>query len=371
MFKIITEGNTRLYVPMEGSFGKRASGGDKKPPVFYNPHMKLNRSLCVLFMKAAGEEYVFADVLAGGGAKGLRVACESGNKVYLNDANQDAFETIKRNAKLNSVDVGISNLDANRFTLENKGLFDFIDIDPFGSPVPFIDSALLSMKKFGYVGATATDTATLCGVYPTTCFRRYQAWPLRSEFCHEVGLRILIGYLARSGAKYDRGIHPIISHSTRHYFRLYVEMRKGVRFAESSINALGYLYYCPKCKGFSYETGFQPSERSCGCGEKMKTSGPLWLGDINDRSILDRMLSFPQTRDTIKLLRLLSDELSAPFYYDIHALSKEVGVTAPAMQMIIREIEKMGFAASRTHFSGVGIKTKAPVNVVKEALLKP
>jgi tRNA (guanine26-N2/guanine27-N2)-dimethyltransferase len=371
MYKIIAEGNTRLHVPVEGSFGQRASGGDKKPPVFYNPYMKLNRSLCVLFMRAAGGELVFADVLAGCGAKGLRVACESGNKVYLNDANQDAFEAINRSAELNSLDVSVSNLDANRFTLENKGLFDFIDIDPFGSPVPFLDSALLSSKNFGYIGATATDTATLCGVYPATCQRRYQAQPLRSEFCHEVGLRILIGYLARSGAKYDMGIKPIFSHSTRHYFRLYVEVRKGVRFAESSIDSLGYLFYCSRCKVFSYETGFHPVEKSCDCGKKMKTSGPLWLGEVNEKSFLERMLSFPQTRDTLKLLSLLSDELNAPFYYDVHALSRRTGVAAPPMHLIIRRLEEMDFAASRTHFSGVGVKTNAPVNVVKDTLLKP
>jgi tRNA (guanine26-N2/guanine27-N2)-dimethyltransferase len=93
----------------------------------------------------------------------------------------------------------------------------------------------------------------------------------------------------------------------------------------------------------------------------MKTSGPLWLGEVNEKSFLERMLSFPQ----------ISDELNAPFYYDVHALSRRTGVAAPPMHLIIRRLEEMDFAASRTHFSGVGVKTNAPVNVVKDTLLKP
>src|SRR3990172_1687374 len=180
MYKIVTEVKTRLYVPVEGAFGKRASGRNKKPPVFYNPHMALNRGLCVLFMKTQGTGLVFADVLSGSGAKGLRVAVEASNTVFLNDANKDAVKLIKKNAALNKVKLDVSNMDANRFIHENRGLFGFIDIDPFGSPVPFIDPAVLSLKKKGYVGLTATDTATLCGVYPETCLRRYMALPLRS-----------------------------------------------------------------------------------------------------------------------------------------------------------------------------------------------
>ena len=59
------------------------------------------------------------------------------------------------------------------------------------SPVGFIDSALRSIKNGGIIACTATDTATLCGVYPKVCIRRYGAIPFHSVVMKEIGLRIL------------------------------------------------------------------------------------------------------------------------------------------------------------------------------------
>lgn len=368
MYKIITEGETQLRVPVLGSFGKRASDVDRKPPVFYNPHMVLNRGLSVLFMRVAGADLVFADVLAGSGAKGIRVAVESGCEVFLNDANPDAVDVMKKNAKLNKSDVSISNLDANNFVLENIGRFDFIDIDPFGSPVPFIDPAFLSLKKNGYIGATATDTAALCGIYPGTCFRRYLALPLRGELCHEVGIRILIGYLARTAAKYDKGLRPILSHSTRHYFRAYSKTVEGVKAAKDSLDLMGYLYFCEKCRDFMHEKADFPSEKICNCGGAMRASGPLWLGSLHSHAFVEQMLSLSQSKDEQKLLGLLSAEIDVPFYFDVHRLAKTINVSPVGLDRIIERLRGRGFSASRTHFTPVGVKTDAPIDIVKSAL---
>jgi tRNA (guanine26-N2/guanine27-N2)-dimethyltransferase len=368
MYKIISEGETQLYVPVKGGFGKRGSGKEKKPPVFYNPHMALNRSLCVGLTKAVGKAIVFADVLAGSGAKGLRVAVESGNEVALNDANPDAVRIIKKNARLNKVKVKVSNKDANAFLLENKNNFDFIDIDPFGSPVPFIDSAVLASKKKGFIGATATDTATLCGVYPMTCLRRYQAAPLRTWFCHEIGLRILVGYLVRSAAKYDCGIKPLLCHSTRHYLRLYSEVKKGVKNASNSLGKLGYLYYCSQCHDITYEFSAFPHPRTCECGVGTSFSGPLWLGALQEKSIVEKMQEMSQSPEAEKLLWTISQETSHPFYYNVHFLARAIGGTPPGMEKIIQRLKNRGFQASRTHFSPVSIKTNADVKEVKKSL---
>ena len=73
--------------------------------------------------------------------------------------------------------------------------FHYIDIDPFGSPVYFVDSAMRSVYNNGIIACTATDTATLCGVYPNVCRRRYGVKPFHSNVMHETGLRILLGFL--------------------------------------------------------------------------------------------------------------------------------------------------------------------------------
>ncbi len=368
MYKTVVEGETRLYVPVEGSFGVRSSGKEKKSPVFYNHHMELNRTLCVLFVKAVGSELVFADVLAGSGAKGIRVALEAGNEVYLNDANVSAYDLMRKNVELNNLDVMVSNEDANTFMAGNRGCFDFIDIDPFGSPVPFINGAFLSSKKAGYIGVTATDTATLCGVYPETCARRYMSVPLRGMICHEVGLRILLGYAARTAGTYDKGIRPLLSHSTRHYFRSYLKVENGVKLAKKALNELGYLYFCGRCNDFAIEKGVLTVDRRCSCGGRLSVSGPLWLGRLHDRAVLESMLACTSAGKTHKLLKTLVEEEEVPFYFDVHALSKNTGKSPSDLQSIIDRLKQQGYKASKTHFSPVSIKTDAPISVVKENL---
>ena len=370
MYKVISEGLTQIYVPVLGAFGSRAGGLDRRPPVFFNSVMCLNRGLTVLFMRAVGGG-VFGDVLAGSGAKGLRVAVEAGCSVFLNDANSDAVDLISRNVELNGVSecVSVFNLDGNRFMFEHSGEMDFIDIDPFGSPGPFIDAALLASKKKGFIGVTATDTAALSGVYPGTCVRRYLARPLRGYLCHEVGLRILAGYVVRMAAKYDLGVSPVLSHFTRHYMRLYLMLGRGVSLAKESLGNMGFIYFCNSCKSFSFEQAEVPSKSVCGCGCRLRHAGPLWLGSLNDKSILSKMQSFSERDDEKKLLSLLQCELDEPFFYDVHRVSSDLSVSSPKIDVVLERLRNQGFTASRTHFNPVGVKTDASLDVVKKTLI--
>ena len=59
--------------------------------------------------------------------------------------------------------------------LESAG-FDYIEIDPFGSPTDFLESSIVRLSRRGILAVTATDTAPLCGTYPNTCKRKYSYW---------------------------------------------------------------------------------------------------------------------------------------------------------------------------------------------------
>lgn len=363
MFREITEGQTRLMVAKKGTLGKTDKGREKKAPVFYNPRMKLNRDICCAFARTL-DDITFADVLAGSGAKGIRVANESGHAVFLNDGSGHAVELIKKNAELNGVTVDISNEDANLFLSKHE--FDFIDIDPFGTPVPFLDNSVLAVSKNGYLGVTATDAAPLCGVYPKACFRKYGAKPLRSEFCHEVGLRILLGYVARTAAKYSRGVKCLLGHSTEHYFRLYVKLSSGKRNADSSLSEIGYVYYCRACLNRIYRKGFLSETLTCKCGNPYETAGPLWLGRIKDNAVLKKVIKksyYLKSTQTEKLLNTIFEEIDVPFYYDVHRLCKHLKVNSPPLDEIVNALSDQGYRVSRTHFCPTGIKTDAPLNV--------
>jgi tRNA (guanine26-N2/guanine27-N2)-dimethyltransferase len=363
MLKEVTEGRTRLLVPEKGTFGRTETGKEQRPPVFYNPRMRLNRDICCAFVRTLND-ITFADVLAGSGAKGIRVANEAGHAVFLNDANGDAVELIKKNAKLNGVKVDVSNEDANLFLSKHE--FDFVDIDPFGTPVPFLDNAVLATSKNGYLGVTATDPAPLCGVYPKACFRKYGARPLRSEFCHEVGLRILLGYVARTAAKYNRGTECLLGHSTEHYFRLYIKLSPGKRNADSSLSETGHVYYCRTCLNREYRKGTLPAKLTCSCGNPYEIAGPLWLGKIKDNGVLKSVLKeslYLKNTHMEKLLRTILEEVDVPFYYDVHRLCGLLKVNSPPLDDIVNALLDDGCAASRTHFCSTGIKTDRPLNM--------
>lgn len=64
--------------------------------------------------------------------------------------------------------------------------FLIVDIDPYGSPAPFIDAAVQSVADGGMLMVTCTDMAILCGNHSETCYAKYGAMSLRSVACHEM-----------------------------------------------------------------------------------------------------------------------------------------------------------------------------------------
>src|SRR3989338_10395301 len=168
----------------------------KKLEIFYNPVMKFNRDCSMLLLNALSEinknpkEYdkyvskedyeeiskennndinkesnlkynkghseestenkksmLIALPLAGSGIRGLRFLKELKkgiiDEIHFNDYKEDFTGMMKKNLKLNKLKknkkIVIHNTDANLFLLNSSG-FDYIDIDPFGTPNPFLDS---------------------------------------------------------------------------------------------------------------------------------------------------------------------------------------------------------------------------------------
>lgn len=365
-YETVVEGRTDLKVPVKGSFGKRTDGTDRKAPVFYNRRMELQRSVCCAVVKAIArrEEVLFADTLAGLGAKGLRIAKETGCEVHLNDGSPEACAAIKENAKLNRLKVNVSNRDARLFLAEHASEFNFIDVDPFGTPTPFLDAAASALKKGGYLGVTATDTAPLCGVYREACCRKYGAVPLRSPFCHEVGIRILLAAIAKACARHSMGMTCLLAHSTEHYFRVYVRTAPGKKMANRALSNLGFVYYCRGCMDMKYEKGPIPKEKKCGCGGKYELSGPLWLGEIKDEKFLKEVLTESTDACASKLISMIIEELDEPLYYNTHAIADHYNLEVVRIDELIEGLRKEGYRASKTHFSPVAVKSGAGIKEV-------
>jgi tRNA (guanine26-N2/guanine27-N2)-dimethyltransferase len=390
--ELAEEGQVKILVPELKAFIKTPSEyAPSKAPVFYNPVMELNRDIAVLalqaYQKMLNREISVCEPLAGCGVRGIRFAAEvqGVKKVLINDINQKAFQLANYNVQMSGLGkcVTVVNEDAN-YLLSCYGAprkrFDAIDIDPFGSPVPYLDSAIRALRNNGFLALTATDMASLCGVYPKACLRKYGGKPLRTEYCHELAVRLLAGCLAITAAKYDVGISVVFSHSTAHYIRIYVTVKYGAKKADESIKNMGYILHCFNC--FHRETAkellpFERSGKCSQCGSKLNVAGPLWLGKIFNKEFCELMEKEAKQnkfryRERIgKILALTKSEAEAPTtYYVVDKLCDAYGLPVPPIKKVVTALEERGFQASLTHFNSRGIRTDATAMEMKELLRK-
>lgn len=356
----VREGITDLLVP-EG-YSKRGPG-TRTGEVFYNRQMEFGRDISVIFgREVLREGQRILDGLAATGARGLRMANECGVRAdfELNDRDLRAAVLMKENAELNSLGhVAIHCMDLRALLAQEQ--FDCIDIDPFGSPVDFIDAAVQSCRNRGVVGFAATDTAPLYGAYPRTSLRRYGALSQRSPFGHETGLRILVGFAAKEAAKHDRGIEPLLCYHADHYFRCYLRITNGAAKADACLKSLGYT-------GFDKKTldRWTAPDRS-----SKHDAGQVWLGSLMSREVLKSMKptgDLGTSPRCAKIIECWTEELGMPpTFFLMDELAKKTKLSPPKLTDFIGFLADRGARASRTHFDPKGLKTDLDAkDLVKE-----
>lgn len=319
----------------EGSafIGISAGSISKKLDVFYNPTMKFNRDISVAVLNAVPLTHMqIADIMAASGVRSIRFLKElKKNKITsitINDHNERAIQQIKKNLKKNKLEkdkrIILANKNADILLLESKG-FDYIDIDPFGTPVPFLDAACKRISRNGILAVTATDTAALAGTFPFACRRKYSAMPLHGPIMHEIGLRILIMKCQSIGAQYDKALMPIFSYSKEHYMRVFFQCTKGKSKADDILK----------------------QHRMYG------NAGPIWIGHLWDTTLLKNMKCDDKFFNVIKEEALI-DSIG---FYDIHALCKKNQLMIPKYDVLMDAIQKKGHTVTRTHFADTGLRT--------------
>jgi len=377
----------QVLVPNLKAYGVVPSDyAPSKAPVFYNPVMEFNRDLTVLAFKAyqrmINHEISICEPLTSQGIRGIRYAAEVNgvSRVLLSDINRQAYELAKHNIELNKLQdkITLKYGDANRVLSSNaspKKRFDMIDLDPFGTPVPYLDSAFRALKNKGLISATATDLAPLCGVHAKACVRKYGGKPLRTEYCHELAVRLLAGCMARVAAQHDIGVHFLFSHSSDHYIRVYAQIGYGAKKADENLKSIGYIMHCFNCmhREISHHPFGCPTCHECGA--KMDYAGPLWTGPIADQVFVERIIAENQAvafRNNAKISKLLAqiktEANMEATYYVIDKLSGKLNLPAPSNQAFVTSLQKSGYPAVPTHFNPRGIKTEAPAMVMHELL---
>ena len=365
--KIILEGTTSVEVPVPD---ETSNFPPSSSAVFYNPAMKLNRDITVAaiacFAKAA-PGYSYLDALSASGVRGLRIAKEIGISATMSEWEDTSFELIKKNIELNNLsNCTAIKRNANVVMLDNS--FDIIDLDPFGSPAPFLDAACRSAKKLLCI--TATDTAPLCGAHKKAGIRNYAAVPLKTEYYPEMGVRILMGAIARTLAKYDKAMIPLLSYASAHYFRIFTAVKKSIEDADDCLKNVGFISHCFNCGDRLWKNGLAVHmEEACPvCGHATSVAGPLLLGRLHERDFCGEVMEEIKRREFKKVEKLIAacrDELDIPMHYDYHRICKSLGITAMPTDELVLALRERGFQASRTHFSGISFKTDAGMEKIK------
>lgn len=340
--------------------------------VFYNEDMIKNRDITEIsvktFKKYFSDDNTFkiCDPLAGTGIRGIRYS-KYADKTVINDANPNAVEIITNSLKKNNVEAKVTNKDANVLLSENFNKFNFVDIDPYGSFVDFLDSAVRASKFSSIAGFTATDNAAPTGTYPTVCKRRYGSKPIRTSYKHEIAVRIYIKEIFRNYARFDKAFEPLISFQEKHYARIIGRVTESKKRTNKNLDNIGYLSHCPNCLWRKLEK----VEECRNCGSEVQIAGPLWTDRIVDRRFTKKMIQeTPEEWENIlKTIKTLHNEaeIIKP-YYDLHEVCSSLSISAPKRDKVVEKLREKGYPVERTNFSPVGIRTTADIDKINQVI---
>lgn len=346
------------------SYGSKIT---KELTVFYNPLMKLNRDVSLLVIKSYFEKPIkFCDPMVASGIREIRflkIIPEMFEKIVMGDISKTSIENVQKNFKTNKVSMKKCELiNGNAINTISSEFFNFIEVDPFGSPVPFLDIACQRIKHNGILSVTATDTAALCGTYPKTTFRKYGIKVAMTHWHEELGLRNLIAYCIRQGAKYEKVLVPILSYSKDHYFKVFFKVEESRSDAVVSLKELKHIKWDRKTQDVEI----------CEFEDK-DTLGKTYVGNLCDKNFLikikENMSLIQDNKKISSLIEGLEQEIDVIGSYNTHKLEKEFKFHIDIkFEEIIERLRKKGFEVCRPHNNRLGIKTNATHKEILEAM---
>jgi len=329
--------------------------------VFYNPKMKFCRDAdMIIFREMGSRDYL--DALSATGIRGIRAHLEAGlGNVEFNDVSKRAVDVIRKNLKLNGISAIVHNRDA--VSLMRERSYHHVDIDPFGSPSEFIDSACFSSKKF--LSITATDTSALCGSSTKAGLRKYSAYAEKTEYYHEIGLRVLIGKIAREVTKYDKSIQVLVSWAKEHYYRVHLKVESSSKKAGMLYEKIGYILHCRNCGNRENFSMLEMHKERCMCGSHYRMFGPLWVGELHDPEFIKKL---DKAGETGRLFSRIQEEMDSVSFFDVHRISEMLRISPPKLDDVLDSLKEAGFKASRTRFGGTSFKTDAGIEEIKRII---
>ena len=395
--EIVLEGRTEHRLPpaKEGRTEKQMERHGKGPAdrahrsAFHNPAMADCRTRSVLLMDYMLDDEWFnkpkihtIDALCATGSRINRWLTElppqKAERLLITGADLD--EEALEYARQNCPGVELLNEDSRQVLLSSG--WQWVDIDPFGSPVPFLDSAMQSSARRAVMEVTATDTAALTGSSASACLRRYGAKVRTDEMAHDSALRLLMATVARTAAQHDRCIIPLMSSWDSHHIRVSVKVHRSIQAANVLEDQLGWRLAMPTSEELqaATEAGLHPQGSE---GEQpfcllpfsypvrrddKRVSGPLWAGALFDQDVLSSMtveramsLCGEEAETAVRHWVGEAELAAVPSLIITDMLPKFCDVNGPPKILdLVTGLKDAGYKAAVARWGAPAIRTDAP-----------
>jgi tRNA (guanine26-N2/guanine27-N2)-dimethyltransferase len=341
---------------------------------FYRPQSQIGRDLGLLtaaIYKADTGRLRVLDAMTACGVRSLRYVLESqADWVWANDANPEVDLTLSRNlsATLEPSCYQITYQDANRVFFDcyqRQDYYDLVDVDSFGSPAPYLSTSLWATKIGGLLYLTSTDGRTSSGHEPEKSLQVYGAYARWHPALHEQGLRLLVGSALQQANNKGLSIQPIFSLFNGQVYRVMVRVLAN---PGSELKHYGFLGYCHHCGHYETVSWRQLSRAVChdhSPPEPLTLSGPMWLGSLHDRPMLQRMEQLAQAwhwPERVQLLQTMQAEADLPsYFFGLGEIGRRGKMDPPPRDRLIQLLQAEGYQASPTHINAQAIKTNAAI----------
>lgn len=270
--------------------------------------------------------------------------------------------------------------------------YQWIDLDPFGSPVQFLDAALQGLSRTGVLEITATDTAALTGSSASSQARRYGAKGIVDVYAHDDAVRLLLATVATSAARLDKTVIPLLALFDGHHVRVSCLIKTSREKASQVGENIGWRI---REDDIPYRFVQHPTPEQVKRGSGPMWTGPLWNKEVAERMTVDKALELCQpsskeleslrrsglewsdddveysTRELKRSVRYISDAADLMsrehLLLNLDALPKWAGVGgAPKLERLIVSLVESGYAAARLPDIEPLMVTDAPFETVLE-----
>jgi tRNA (guanine26-N2/guanine27-N2)-dimethyltransferase len=337
---------------------------------FYRPLSQVARDLGVLsaaIYRCDTSHLRVLDAMSGCGVRSLRYWLESrADWVWANEGNPELSSVLHQNLEeaIASGCCQVTHLDANRVFFEcynHKDYYDFVDVDCFGSPAPYLNTSLWATKIGGLLYLTSTDGRTATGHAPQSSLSTYGAYARNHPAAHEQGLRLLIGSVQQQAAAKGLGVEPIFSLQVGQTYRVMLRLIATQALTAENYGFLGYCHHCG-----DYQTVAWRKLGRVACphdSHPLTLSGPMWLGVLHEQLYLRRMELLAKEWNWLKRVQLLQTMQAEadlpPYFYTLSEIGHRGRMDIPKRSHLIQALQAQGYRASPTHINAQAIKTDA------------